>query len=324
MRDWLEIFVAESPQDFFLNRSSQIENFQLLMKACCFPALSKTSHAKKWMSDFVADKLAILLLLRQQVMGKREERKQSGSVGHYAQPRTKLRHTFAVLHQKYLACKQRYAEDQHTELNRREHTSLLDYQTKGGHLQDGTLWDPAKQDLPQCPICPHRCTMIVNNMQAIHAYNQGAQDAVGGNGLFTAKSSKHGCFCYMVTCGGRPDGVNCPECIWLSKNGVTPLPLAGPGECGFSCRICSCRCQVVFEEAHRVEIAGAIKLLSNWKQKSREGEAKKKPEEKSLTVVSKALVDGLDSNLVRESQMQTDGQRWRLCRMQRPTVHWIC
>ena len=47
MRDWLEIFVAESPQDFFLNGSRQIENFQLLMTACRFPSLSKTSRVKK-------------------------------------------------------------------------------------------------------------------------------------------------------------------------------------------------------------------------------------------------------------------------------------
>jgi hypothetical protein len=38
----------------------------------------------------------------------------------------------------------------------------------------------------------------------------------------------------------------------------------------------------VFEESHQVEIAGAIKLLSNRKQTSGEGEAKKKPEEKGL------------------------------------------
>jgi predicted alpha/beta hydrolase len=109
MRDWLEIFVSESQQDFFLNGSRQIENFQLLMKACRFPALSKTSRAKKWTSDFVADKLAILLVLRQQGIDEREERKRSGSVGHYAQARTKLRRTFAALHQKVRAnrCMQR-------------------------------------------------------------------------------------------------------------------------------------------------------------------------------------------------------------------------
>jgi hypothetical protein len=43
--------------------------------------------------------------------------------------------------------------------------------------------------------------------------------------------------------------------------------------------------------------------LSNRKQKSGEGEAKKKPEEKGLVVVSRALADALENNLVRESQM---------------------
>ena len=59
----------------------------------------------------------------------------------------------------------------------------------------------------------------------------------------------------------------------------------------------------MFEEAHRVEIAGAIKLLSNRKQKSGEGEAKKKPEEKGLVVVSRGLADALENNIVREKQM---------------------
>ena len=65
MRDWLEIFMAELPQYFFLNGSRQIENFQLLMTACRFPSLLKTSRVKKWMSKFLADKLAILLVLHQ-------------------------------------------------------------------------------------------------------------------------------------------------------------------------------------------------------------------------------------------------------------------
>ena len=141
-------------------------------------------------------------------------------------------------------------------------------------------------------------------MQVLHAYNQGERDAAGPNGSFTAKSPKIGCFCYMITCGGRPDGGNCPECIRLSINGATPSPLAGPGECGFFCGICVCRCQVVFEEVHRLEIADAIKLLSNKKQKMVEGEAKKKPEEKGLAVISRALADTLENNLIRENQMK--------------------
>ncbi len=43
--------------------------------------------------------------------------------------------------------------------------------------------------------------------------------------------------------------------------------------------------------------------LSNRKQKSGEGEATKKPEEKGLAVGSRALADALENNLVRESQM---------------------
>jgi hypothetical protein len=126
--------------------------------------------------------------------------------------------------------------------------------------------------------------------------------ANGSNGLFAAKSPKHGCFCYMVTCGGCPDGGNCPECIWLVMNGEMPSPSAGPGECGFFCRICSCRCQVVFEESHRVEIALAIKLSNKKQRKNGEGEAKK-PDEKGLAVVSRALASALENNLIWENQM---------------------
>jgi hypothetical protein len=118
-------------------------------------------------------------------------------------------------------------------------------------------------------------------MQAIHAYNQGGLDAAmanGGNESFAAKLPKHGCFCYMVTCGGHLDGGNCPECIRLVMNGETPSPSAGPGERGFFCRICSCRCQVVFKESHRVEIAVAIKLSNKKQRKNGEGEAKKPKE----------------------------------------------
>ncbi len=201
------------------------------MNVCRFHTLLKTSCIKKWATDFVADKLAILLVLRQQVVDEREEWKQSGLDGHYAQLRKKMKRTFASLHTKYVECKQHYAEEQHVDMNRREQTPLLNYQAKGARLQDGILWDPTKQDLTE--FCPHCCTMIVDNMQAIHTYNQGRQDAAianSSNGLFAAKSPKHGFFCYMVMCGGRPDRGYCQECIRLVLNGETPSPSAGPGD----------------------------------------------------------------------------------------------
>ncbi len=162
-----------------------------------------------------------------------------------------MRRTFTALHEKYNECEQQYAENQRVMMNRRMETPSLNYQTKGCRLQDLFLWDPTKQDLTLHPVCPHGCTMTVENMQALHAYNQGGRDAAGPDGSFIAKSPKIGCFCYMVTCGGHLDGGNCPECIRLSNNGTRmPSPLAGPGECGFFCGVCMCRCQVVFEEVH--------------------------------------------------------------------------
>ncbi len=83
--------MTELPKDIFLNGSKQIDNFKLLMNICRMPTLLKTSRINKWTKDVVADKQAILLVLPQQVVDKREEQKQSSLVGHYAQQRTILR-----------------------------------------------------------------------------------------------------------------------------------------------------------------------------------------------------------------------------------------
>ena len=154
MRDWLAVFVAEPPEDFFLNGSKQLENFTLLMGVSMMSNLSKTSRQKKWTSDSVADKLAILLVLRQQVVDERESRKKSGTVGHHAQPRTKLRRLFSTLNAKYLNCELIYAEDQRQEVNRQEQTPSLNYRARGTRLQDGVLWEPEKRDLRAHPRPP--------------------------------------------------------------------------------------------------------------------------------------------------------------------------
>jgi len=208
--------------DFFLNGLKQHENFTLLMQVSRKSNLSKTTRQKKWTLDFVDDKLAILLVLCQQVVDERESRKKRGAVGHHAQKRTKLRRLFSALHAKYLKCELLYAEDQHQEINRQEQTPSLNYQARGTRLQDGVLWDPEKRDLLECPVCGLRCTMRVDGVHTINAYNQGASDsaiAKGGDGTFTAKSPRHGCYGYiMLLCNGRPDGGNCPECIRRVRN----------------------------------------------------------------------------------------------------------
>ena len=84
MRNWLTVFVTKPPLNFFLNGSKQLENFTLLMEVSRMSNLSKTLRQKKWTLNFVADKLAILLILCQKVVDKRESRKKSGVVGHHA------------------------------------------------------------------------------------------------------------------------------------------------------------------------------------------------------------------------------------------------
>jgi hypothetical protein len=176
--------------------------------------------------DFVADKLAILLVLRQQVVDERESRKKRGAVGHHAQKRTKLRRLFSALHAKYLKCELLYAEDQCQEVNRQEQTPSLNYQaSRGTRLQDGVLWDPEKRDLLECLVCGLCCKMRVDDVHTINAYSQGARDsttAKGGDGTFTAKLPSHGCYGYMLSCNGRLDGGNCPECIRRVRNKERP------------------------------------------------------------------------------------------------------
>jgi hypothetical protein len=183
--------------------------------------------------DFVANKLAILLVLRQQVVDERESRKKRGAVGHHAQKRTKLRRLFSALHAKYLKCELFYAEDQCQEVNRQEQTPSLNYQaSRGTCLQDGVLWDPEKRDLLECPVCGLGCTMRVDDVHTINAYSQGARDsatAKGGDGTFTAKLPTHGCYGYMLSCNGRLDGGNCPECIRRVRNKERPTRMCGPG-----------------------------------------------------------------------------------------------
>jgi len=171
MRDWLTVFVTGSPPDFFLNGLKQLENFTLLMQVSGMSNLSKTTCQKKWTLDFVADKLAILLVLRQHVVDERESREKSGAVGHHAQKRTKLRRLFSALHKKYLKCELLYAEDQRQEVNRQEQTPSLNYQARCNRLQDGVLRDPKKLDLLECPVCNLCCTMRVDDVHTINAYN---------------------------------------------------------------------------------------------------------------------------------------------------------
>ena len=168
---------------------------------------------------------------------------------------------FTTLHQRYLRCELLYAKDQRQEVNRQELTPSLNYQARGTHLQDGVLWDVEKRDIVECPVCHHQSTMRLDDVQTINTHNQGARDAgtdKGSNGTFTVKKPRHGGYAYMLSCNGRHDGGNCPECIQRVCNG---------GRGRLLCSLCASRCQVVFEDVHRYAIANAIDLSSKKKKK---------------------------------------------------------
>jgi hypothetical protein len=122
-------------------------------------------------SGFVADKLASLLMSRQQVVDARERRKKKCAVR--ALPRTTRKQSLGALFKKYKVCHSLYAESQCTKLNCIEKIPSLNYQKWGNHLQDGVLWDPLKQDLHKCPVCSNCCTMTVDNLLTVSTYNWG-------------------------------------------------------------------------------------------------------------------------------------------------------
>jgi len=122
--------------------------------------------------------------------------------------------------------------------------------------------------------------MRVGDVHTINAYNQDTRYSVmakGGDGTFTAKSPRHGCYGYFLTCNGSTDGGNCPDCIRRVRNKERLARMCGPGECPFSCLLCLSRCQVVFDEVHRHAITNAIDLSS--KKKKRAGGKAKEPDE---------------------------------------------
>ena len=90
MREMLDVIVHQPFQDFFLNNSEQAKSFNNLKKVSVFKCTSKTARFRKWMVDFISDKLALLMELNQQVVNEKTAReKETGRVGR-APPKTKL------------------------------------------------------------------------------------------------------------------------------------------------------------------------------------------------------------------------------------------
>jgi hypothetical protein len=65
-------FIDQPAQEYFLGRSPQAKAFEELKAACKLGWKSETSRKKKWYVRFVAEHLALLLVLQRQVEKEKE------------------------------------------------------------------------------------------------------------------------------------------------------------------------------------------------------------------------------------------------------------
>ena len=277
MKKLLSRFVGRDAEEFFHPNTNERRDFESLL------ALVDGVNKQRWSQDFLADKLAILVVLQK----KAEQRKGRG--GGRASARTSLRRAFAKLKEVYTPCWELFREEERRELNKVHRTPSLNRQLTGPRLQDNVVFDPLRRDKNNCPVCLCGSTMVVESDAAVNAANAAgrrAASANGGDGRFVARSAKHGCFCFANDCHGAPDGKGCWRCEELTAGGAVP---GGDGTmCGFDCKICrtpngdGCLCQVVFEEANRQKIATGIaknKQQEKKKQRKEKLDSKKPREE---------------------------------------------
>jgi hypothetical protein len=59
--------VSRPLEEYFLRGTRQAEDFQLLKKQCYAEWMSALNHSRVWTVPYMAEKLALLLVLRDQV-----------------------------------------------------------------------------------------------------------------------------------------------------------------------------------------------------------------------------------------------------------------
>ena len=126
MRKLLKDIVDESGELFFLRSSEQAKNFNLLKKQC-LAFTSEFRRIKLWTTKYVPNKLALLLVLREQVDN---EKKVASRESHERRttPMNRLKRAFAKLYNVYEKCLALYTQDMQHEENKKSHLLSLDRQ----------------------------------------------------------------------------------------------------------------------------------------------------------------------------------------------------
>ena len=105
--------VSQPVEGYFLRGTSQAENFKLLKKQCNAGWTSETYRNKIWTALYTAEKLALLLVLREQVDMEKKVRASSRTGG--ASPTNDIKRAYRELFAVYSTCLDSYNETKRAE-----------------------------------------------------------------------------------------------------------------------------------------------------------------------------------------------------------------
>ena len=298
-------FIGPPTKDYFLCRSTQAKAFDELIADCKRGWKSEASRKKKWSVRFVAENLALLLVLRRQVekekVARLEVSTRSASGG---RPKSNdLKRAFRKLWTIYEKSLKLYVQAEKDEENKVHRTPSLNVQLTGTRDQDKVPWGKWTKYESNCPMCVHASTMPMQSREDINAANARLREdaeANDGDGKFEGMATKVGCYCYGQNCFGDEYGIGCWHCVDLAMTiGEVPAVEVDPGLCRFDCDICRCSCQVIFDDNKRHTIANSLKKNA---MKSTPIESREAQREGGRSIFFDYVKNSLDNNSVREYQ----------------------
>jgi hypothetical protein len=255
---------------------------------------------------YMAEKLGLLLVLREQVDSEKKVRASFRKGG--ASATNNLKRAFTKLYAAYSKSLQSYLKTERPEANKSVRLPSLDCQLTGTLLLYNFQWNPRKKDVSGCPCCQHTSTMTVESNADVNAKNRELRTkapANGGDGKFMATSALHGCYCYFNNCRGHVAGFDCSKCMRKHADGETPID-CGPGVCGFDCVICDCDCKCVFQEHNRQKIAVGIARekmqLEGQGKGAKNGCSNPSPEETGCSAWTQLIMTEIQNHNVWEHQ----------------------
>jgi hypothetical protein len=243
-------FIDQPDHDYFLSRSPQARAFNELKIVCKlgWKASSATSRNKKWNVHFVAEHLALLLVLRRQVEKEKEaqvEADRSTRSAPTGVPKaTPLKRAFRKLWAIYEPSLKLYMQAERDKKNVVHHTPSLSLQLTGARDQDHVPWGKWTKSESNCPECMHASTMPMQSREGVIAADarlREAAEANGGDGKFEATETKVGCYCWGQNCFGDKYGIGCWNCVNLARmkeGGELSADAVETGVCHFDCDVC--------------------------------------------------------------------------------------